>query len=354
MKSIRLTLLVLVASWEPLVAQGSHVVPLGMGNAEGQTVALLADGRNPHRRQVVIGANELLALVDQEITALVFRRDANASPGATQSGTLNVTLELGAAAHGPAGARPDFAANLPDPVTVFQGSVALPSSPDASARAPQWTGTDIVEITLTTPWRYQGGDLCLDLRFTSTGCDWWPIDAHRVAIPGAVQSFGSACGPRAVAWGETNHVSPADLVVGGTASFQFNGAPGALALMFVGLAPLPSPMNLAFLDAPTCTLDVAPIGSFATGISPAWTTDPGVGGMAQLPITLPTDTNFLGGELWTQWLDSDGVTFTTSNALRCRIAAATPSLGLTTIDQLGSGPIYVQPGTGPVLGFRYQ
>ncbi|MBI5850182.1 MAG: hypothetical protein HZB39_03970 [Planctomycetes bacterium] len=354
MKPLRLAPLLSLTCCGGLVAQGIHVVPAGLGNAEGQTVSLLADGRNPHRRQVVIAASELLALVDQEITALVFRRDANASPGATQSGTLNVTLSLGAAPQGPASARPDFVANLPVPITVFQGNVILPSSPDAGSRMPQWAGSDIVEITLTTPWRYAGGDLCLDLQSTSAGCSWWPVDAHRVAAPGAVQSFGSACGPRALAWGETNHVSAADLVVGGTASFQFNGAPGALALMFVGLAPLPAPMDLTFLGAPTCTLDVAPIGSLATGVSPAWTTDLDVGGMAQLPITLPTDLSFLGGELWTQWLDSDGPTFTTSNALRCRIAAAMPSLGLATIEQLGNGPIYVQPGAGPVLAFRYQ
>ncbi|MCC6784222.1 MAG: hypothetical protein IT457_15375 [Planctomycetes bacterium] len=337
-----------------LSSQGIHCVPSSLSANEGRSGALLADGRGPQRRQIVIDAGELSALVGHDLTALVFRRDGNVSPDALTPGTLHASVSIGIAAFGPDEVRPDLAANLPAPQLVFSGSVPLPASPDARARQPQWSGSDVVEIPFAAPWRYSGGDLAIELQYSGSGTIWWPIDAHEDPATGSVQSFGHACGGRAAVWGTTNHAADVQLVVGGTASFQFNGAANAFAWFFVGITPLSSPMDLGFVGAAGCTFDIAPILSLATAVSADWTPDPAVGGMAELALTMPSSPLFLGAEIWTQWLEIDDGAITTSNALRCRIGSTPPAALVTTLTQVGSAPPRVQPGAAPVVGLRWQ
>jgi hypothetical protein len=336
------------------IAQGLVVVPNHLASSEGPVSTNHAGGALTMRRQVLVGQSQLQGLVGNTLDGLRFRRDRNVEDGALDAGTLSLRVRLGAAATSPATALPSFEANLPSSTTVFDGTVTLPASPDASQRTPGWSGADVIEVVFTTPWTYAGGPLAIDLEWTGLGTQLWAGDAWFDAVSGRVSSSGRACGPRTATGIETNHVAASELRLGATAEFLFASAPSSVATLLLGLVEQSLPIPLTALGSPDCTLDLAPIAAFASVSSALWTPDPLVGGVARQSITIPADTALLSAVFFTQWLEFEAGRALTSNTLRCEIAGALPSLELTTLTRLGSNDLLVTPGESPVFALSWR
>ncbi|MGE3966430.1 MAG: hypothetical protein AB7I09_20205 [Planctomycetota bacterium] len=336
------------------IAQGLVVVPNHLATNEGTVSTNHAGGALTMRRQILVGQSQLQSLVGHSLDGLRFRRDVNVEDSALAAGSVSMQVRLGVAATSPATALPSFEANLPSSIGVFDGTVALPASPDVSQRAPGWSGADVIEIVFATSWTYSGGTLAIELEWTGQGTQLWAGDAWLDAVSGRVTTLGQACGPRTATGIETSHVAPTELRLGATAEFVFAGAPSTIATLLFGLSEQTPPIPLAALGSPDCTLDLVPIAAFATASSALWTPDPLAGGVARRSIAIPTDTALLSAVFFTQWLEFDGGRALTSNTLRCEIAGALPSLELCTLTRFGNNDVLVTPGESPVFALSWR
>lgn len=345
MKPLVVTLLLC----SPLFAQTWSTVPSGYLAAEGEARTGVPGLGPTGTRQYVIGASHLQGLLGREILALALRRDANwqePSPAATAT----LVVRIGHAARAPSAVATDFAINLPQPIEVFRGSVAVRAS-NAGSSPPGWAAPELLEVPFNAPFVYAGGDLAIEIdgqAMTPAG-SWWPVDAVEDLVAGTVTNEGQACGPRAGTMGVTATASQHGLVPGGTAVFDFDAQAGNLALLLVGVATHPDPIDLGVLGAPGCMLRVdffaaLPCPVVATG-------QPALGDMAWARIALPSQSTLLGGQLVAQWLEF-GNPVAVSQAMRVRFAGRMPNLDLVTLQRFADLGVEIQPQRAPVFGFR--
>jgi hypothetical protein len=338
-----------LAPW--LVAQGLHVVPSAHAASDAPSLTGVAGIGITDRQQIVIDAAHLAPLVGRDLTGLVFRREG-ADPSAFTANTAQVVVLVGGANSSAQDVRPDFAANSTSPLEVFRGAVQVPASPPPTS-TPGWSAPDAVELSFSTPFRYSGGPLLIDIHGTVTTESWWPVDAVEDGTAGAVIVEGHACGRLATVHGATALVAERDLVLGESVICTLFGEPAAPAFLLLGLGTLPSPADLAFLGAPGCELRVQPLSALATIVSPP-PFDPLFGGLAERVVHLPTDAGLAGAEFVLQWAELLPGTLATSNTLRCRIASTRPNLGLAVVwSRAGTAPI-VQFTRVPVVGLRWR
>jgi hypothetical protein len=342
-------LVVALAPW--LAAQGLHVVPSAHSSSDAPSLTGVAGIGITDRQQIVIDAGHLAPLVGRDLTGLVFRREAT-DPLAFAANTALIVVRIGSANSSAQDVRPDFAANSTAPLEVLRGTVQIPASPPPGS-TPTWSAPDAVELSFSTPYRYAGGPLCIDIHGTVGTETWWPVDAVEDGTAGVVTSEGQACGRLAAVHGATAGVAERDLVLGESVICTLFGEPSAPAFLLLGLGTLANPLDLAFLGAPACELRVQPISALATVVS-APPFDPTFGGLAERVIHLPTDAGLAGAEFVVQWAELLQGSLTTSNTLRCRIASTRPNLGLAVVWSRAGTPPIVQFTRAPVVGLRWQ
>lgn len=338
------SLVMLVVSCAALAAQ-HVVVPPEYADANAPHAFELAGSAVAGRHQIVIDARHLTAMQGGAITELAFRRN----PGrARTAGQVRAVVRLATPLVAAVQALPDFASNVRDSVVVFDGVLSLPASPAASIV--DWSVPNRIDVPLSAPWAYPGAGIAVDIDGLPIGGGvFWPIDAAGDPARGTVASLGGACGPLVQLLGETAWASAGDLVPGRTARFLHRSVDGAVATLLVGLQPLPVPIDLGFLGAVGCTLQV---DAFAAVAAPPGVADwsAGTGVLAGVTFGIPARSELAGARLAVQWA-ALSVPLTTSNALSCTLASAVPSPGIAIVARAGQGATEVDFVRAPVVRF---
>lgn len=315
------------------------VVPASAATADANSFEWLAGASSPLRQQNLIAASHLTALVGRTLTALEFRRTAANEAYDGASMTLHVNLSH--APHGPLEARSDYASNVgANPTTVFQGTVALPTSPAVSAGpgAPvAWTTDNVLRIPFATPFHYAGGPLCVDVVGTPVAgqsTSWWMADAVFEPIAGSVSDLGGGCGAYGGPQKRWSHVSARSLLPGAYAQFEAYGPPGSLGMCVFGhRSPQPIPLALLGFPSPAnCelmlgVLDMLVLAPFVPDANPGLLHR---GGLASVELRVPNSPAVFGATLSTQWFE--WTQQATSNALEWTVASAAPSLGMALLE----------------------
>lgn len=319
---------ILVAS--PVLAAQSLTVPATAASRDGTGVLDRVGFERPGRLQILLGEPHLTAAIGSSLRALRLRRDGSRLD--LRSGAVHVTI-TGSVTTGLDPERPSatFAQNLGGaPTVLFAGFVTLPAAPRLPNRdAAAWQAPDCVSLPFQTPLAYSGGTLCLQLDIVplaGNATTWWPIDAERSGSSGQAVTRGQACG--AVAADRPASVDVRSLRVGSAATLATLAPPNSLAVLVLGASPV-GPIDLAFLGAPGCTLDVSPDMAVGTTASPAIVS--GRPGAAHLVLPLPHETHLAGATFHAQWLLVDGSQLTTTNALDLTVAAVSPALGASIV-----------------------
>ena len=332
--------------------QGLLVAPADQSQFDATALLGVAGIGISEQQQILIDAEHLQGVVGREIHALLFRRDFGYQ-GPLDAASASVTIKVGAAAHRAAKAVPDFAANLPTPTTVYDGVVTIPASPHPSGRTVGWTGADVVEIALTTPFTYTGGTLCIEISGSPATSVWWPVDAVEDPASGTVVREGHACGPRAAILGETASVAAADLVIGRTAIFKLFGEPDRAAILMIGLDTLAQPLSLDFIGATGCELRVDAFAAIATSTTPPLP-DAELGAVANVQLHLPARPELAGASFASQFVEVAVPDLTTSNTLICRISPTETSIGMSLVLTRANRSPVVHAQRAPVVGLRWR
>ena len=331
-----------------LGAQAWATVPDGHLTTEAASRTRIPGLGHSGSKQIVIGAALLQHLLGRDISAISLRRDASwAAPFA--GGTSDLVVRIGPAANSPRDVVPEFAANLPNGLELHSGVITVPASGAVTAPI-AWASPFIVEVPFTSPYRYSGGPLAIEITGTNLNPStyWWAVDAIEDDVGGSVTFEGHGCGPRGGPNGQTGGVAESSLVLGGTALFDFFGQAGANALLLIGASTHPTPINLAFLDAPGCELRV---DFFAIVPRPVLPTGlPGFDDMAYARIPLPAQPALLNGQLVAQWLEF-GAVVTSSQTMHFQIAGRMPNLDMVTLLRFSDGSVEIRPRQAPIIGF---
>ena len=348
---MKLASLVLATFVVGVPSQGLVTVPDGYLSAEGDSRTTVPGIGRSGVKQWLIGSSHLTPLRGRSVAGLVFRHDANWDE-TTVPGSATLVVRIGPAAVEPLDATTDFAANLlpTHAVEVFRGSAAFGVS-SVTAGAATWNAPHVLELPFTTPFAYAGGPIAIEIdgMHAASAATWWSVDGVEEQIAGTVTDIGTSCGARDFPNGRTALVDPASLVLGGSAEFHFYGQANASALLLIGATTFPTPINLALLGAPGCELHVSPFAAIARPLVDS--NIQGLGSVARALVSLPAQTDLLGGELYAQWFEV-GATFTTSQAIRFQIAPRLPTLDLATLIRREDGSVELHPSFAPVFGFR--
>jgi hypothetical protein len=346
MKALLITLLTSSA----LCAQGLHVVPRGHASAEGDAMLAMPGISTADRVQIIIAGSELTELSGKQLTGIVLRRDTSHT-GALAQAQGQVVVRIGLAASSPESAARGFAVNLPQSVEVYRGAITAPASP-ASPAGPSWSAQDSAALQFTTGFHYTGGPLCIELEALANAATWWPVDAKTDPAGGQATSIGASCGSLQD-WVETAGVFPAGLVIGRTATFYLNGGPRNPAWLLLGFRLLPQSLDLGPFGAPGCWLHVDPITAMPSVLSDGAAGFAGQG-LANVHLHLPVDTGLFGARFAAQWVELQGATFSTSNAIDCQIASIPPTVPMTLVAARANELPTVRSAAVPILGIVWQ
>jgi hypothetical protein len=247
-------------------SQAHATIPSPYANQDADRHLWLAGAGRDLRQQTILGASHLTSLVGQQLTALVLRRDANATAYPAGAATWTVTVSASPAA-------------TYDSSSIFADNL----------------GADAVQV-------FPGGRLCVDITGAAVpsqrSAAWLP-DAHAVDPTGAATPIGGGCGPFAA----QSYVDRYGLSVGGTATFTTGGTPNSFSFALTGqalLAPLPLASVGIGLPNSGCSVMLDP-----TLLMPVWLTDaltPSMG-IGAWSLRIPNDSNLQGLGFTTQWLD---------------------------------------------------
>lgn len=309
--------------------------------------------------QVLVGASLLHAVHGRDIEALWLRRDG--SHHRLVAGRLSLAVSIGpSAVSAPTQASHFFSDNCRSRTAVFQGTVDLPAAPELPSRnAAQWAAPDAIRIAFSTPYRYTGGDLCIEFvgePVAPSTTTWWPIDLESDGVKGNTLPFGASCGPWRSATTWLSGADPTKLRPGATARFFSLGSPGATVLFLLAAQPLGQPFDLAFLGAPGCLLQVQPaVTAFAAVGAPANLAGPGA---ANWHVHLAHETAFFGAAFAVQAIHAQGLTITSTNAVIAQLASTAAMLDAAMVSsRVRVGTPHptigeVEVGRMPVLRFE--
>jgi hypothetical protein len=145
------------------VFAGTVFAPRSLATVEGDSFAALTEGfygSAPITVQLQIAASELAAqglAVGNVITGVRTRLDGGQPTGPTANIVdPSLTFTMAQAANTIAGMSTTFAANMLNPVVVYNAPYTLPANALPGGNTPNAFGPDIV---FSTPYTYQGGDL---------------------------------------------------------------------------------------------------------------------------------------------------------------------------------------------------
>jgi hypothetical protein len=308
-------------------AQGPQftVIPPSYATADALGQLWVPGASKALRQQQIIGASLLQGLVGQTLTALEFRRNAQADD--FQAGSLNLTVTLSITPNEPLSTSSTFANNIgPAPITVFTGQLQLPASPGTTS--PDWTAPNILRIPFQTSFNYQGGNLCIDIvgsPLTGQEAGWWPCDADQSPVTSTVVDLGGGCGTYGGPQHRWSTAVPRTLVPGGEGSFFAFGPLGSFGLIaFATEFPGGWPLAIVLPAAPlNCTLYInLPIALSLVMFVDNAPADP----RADYIVPIPNISNIIGSTLTTQWVEwtqqvsSNALTWTIGNAPSIQMA----------------------------------
>ncbi len=357
-------LVFLFAACSGLAAQ-DVVVPSAYDQQEAGSRGFVAGFEDRFRQQILLHARELGGLIGKQIDALWFRRDAALGlPYAASSSLL--TVRLSPAQRSPVAPSSLFTDNSgPAPVTVFNGTVALPAS-TAAQNPPVWAAPNAVELRFIAPYPYLGGDLCIEIEgepVAAGGRILWSVDAVQEFTGSRVRNFGTPCGVGALRSDTTAAASARFLLPGSDAFVTTFGEPGTPGLVMFGAAQ--TSVSLQNIGATGCTLYAAPtlVVPFVFGTPLGSQLDSG----HLLRIPLPLSANALGMSVFAQGVNlesapiSNPAGITTTNGLELTIGTAMPPAALSTVRSLpvasgqpypASGRVFV--GRGPIVRLTHR
>jgi hypothetical protein len=336
-----------------LLAQSTFVVPVSAASQDGNSSGHLAGAVTRIRQQIVVGPSHLRPLIGQRITEIALRRDGFVEPHGLGSATLTVTMSA-ATAMTVNDVRPRFAENhKSNPVTVFQGTIALPASPRLPDRnATTWGLNHVISVPLTTPFLYQGGVLVVQFDGAPVGgatTTRWSADFVDDGVRGRVTELGPACGHATTKIARTASTDAQALRAGSTARFVHLARANSFDVFMLGVNALP-PISLAAFGAPGCYLHMDPVILLPVMVPSAVGARTIAG--ANVFLDMPSETAALGAVFHVQWLNIEGLSrLSTSNGLRIELATAPAWLdaGVVTSTSTPSGAL---PETGVVELWR--
>lgn len=309
------------------------VIPSVAATRDGNSSGRVAGFMQAHRQQMLVGASWLTGVAGREITALTFRRDGWPVDHTAGSAELRVRMSTSVGLD-PQQAATQFDVNLgPQWLEVFRGAVVLPASGRLPHRdAATWAPPHVVVVPLAVPYPYRGGTLCIDIEGSPVAgavSTWWSVDHHVDPASGSRTYFGQACGSSTGWPAHTATTDPKSLRPGASIRIAGIGSLGDAAVLLLGATALPSPINLAFLGAPTCTLDIAPDVSVPSTVRTRFGMR-SFGG-ADVALRLPLDANALGAVLYAQWAMLGIRGLSTTNAVRLQLASAPATVDAAVI-----------------------
>jgi hypothetical protein len=337
------------------------VVPAAYANGDAVSYEWIAGASRDLRQQTVVGAAHLASTVaGHYITALELRR--NSANEVYAGGTTTMVVTLSTSPRLPLTVADAYAANTgPDALTVFQGLVALPTSPANANSAVGWTPSNTVRIAFQQPFHYQGGTLCVDIvgtRMSGQEANWWMADAEFENIGGTVVQLGPGCGAYGGAQGEWSEIARRSLLPGTYAHFWAYGPPNSIGFVCFGAAS-PAPISLVSLGLPTpnCYSYLQPGAILAAVIVPfVPEADPsllGRGGVADYRLHLPDQSWMFGMQLTTQWFEPSQLA--SSNGITWTVASGMPTLDMALVEGSPSEPKgEVSVHLAHVMRFEYQ
>lgn len=299
-----------------LPAQMTRTVPAHAEGAECQhgNYQLLAS--QSFRSQLLYDA-AAVAPNGALLTGMRFRADRGSLPLPALT-VPNVTVTLSHSSLAPSNMSTTFASNVTDVETVvFQGSVQLPGYTVATAQPLGW---DIV-IPFAQPfvWSPALGNLLVELvgnNPAGTSPGYW-LDAAEGG--GSATRFGRGGDNPGSDWLDLVVTTGAELeprlltigtAIDWTTTLLATNPPGVLAL---GVAPLPQPVDLAPLGAPTNTLYIDPLL-----LAPHSWTQTVLGWSATVTLQIPNLPTLVGERIYAQSALFDP----TANALGLQLSAA--------------------------------
>lgn len=337
----------------PGIAQTVLTLPSTVASRDGDGIS---PGFDTLRRwQILLGPRELSAIFGRQLSELRLRRDGNLLD--LRPGRARVTLTISTTTIDPRRSSAVFADNHgPSPVTVLQTVVDLPAAPPLAHRdAATWEPPDALVLTFTRAFAYSGGTLCIQIDAEPVQgaiSSWWPFDRHRGAQFGRVQTIGVGCGPTAGRVTRMASVEARQLVPGGTPRFLGFADAGTVAFLGLAATDLPNPIDLGFVGAPGCVLNILPVLMIPSMAQPGLAGRPGV---ARVELPLPADSGFVGASLFAQWTFWNGV-LTTSNALGLQLSGTPVTFDGATVEAGGTTSFptagRVEVGAIPVLQLR--
>ncbi|GEM_PF-5340407 len=198
------------------------VIPKAYASFEAPGASQFALSGFSARRQLLIDGNLLATRKGQILRGLTLRRSTG-THGTFRGGMVWIEIVISHAARGPLRASPLFKMNAgSDRTRVYRRLLRLSPPPKSPTVPAPWTSPQAVTFAFSTPFRYRGGDLCLEVFTRPMGMSsdrlWWPVDTW-VQKPGGVETrFGTSClggtDPRPAG------VEAATLHLGGTAVFH--------------------------------------------------------------------------------------------------------------------------------------
>jgi len=309
------------------------------------------------RMQQIIDGKQV-ATTSARITELAYRRDAT-NRKSYSAAVVSILVQMGHGANSAATMSTTFASNRAGAMTtVFSGTYHLPAQPPVSGGVAPFQ----LSFKLVKPFFYQraSGSLLIEVSMTNAILEY-DVDAHRGGADGFSQSFGSSGSMR----GNTSHLfraaHPEQIKPGGTLTLEIDNLRfAAPALLLLGtsndrIGPLPLPLDLAALGAPSNFLYVSPDSSAPVAIS----ANRGVWG-ATLITSIPNIATLAGRTLFSQplYLDaqSNALGIVTGNAISFTFggkAASMNTVGSRTTNSAAGAFVFGTNGQGgPVTQLR--
>jgi len=258
-------------------------------------------------------------------------------------GKINLTVKASTTTRLPRSASELFSLNASaaHQTTAFSGVVTVPDSPALGGSPVPWATTNSFKVIFTSPFRYGGGTLVLDLAATpqkSGAPSFWYVDHEYVFHNGMASIFGQTCS-QFTAGGLSLTAESKGLQIGGTARIIAFGHPGASPLLLVGISKLQPGIDLGLIGATGCRQYV---NYFSIARLQYQKVVPNFeAAFTNLFVQVPPNPALVGSLVFLQsadietrlarseWTNPAGLT--TSNGLELRISTTSPTLGMSIV-----------------------
>jgi hypothetical protein len=355
-----LALFTLTTVQTPLSAQTNvFQISKKFDSTEGPGAVAFPGFHGGFRQQILISSSRLVGLTGKTIRGIWVRRDLFHRERLT-GGSIDIELRLSRANTTPGGASPIFALNVPKTQSVvFKGRIVIPTSPALGATVTPWSTPNSVKIMFGTAFRYQGGDICMDVVARPVAGSeplFWFIDYERGSDTGKTRAFGTSCSDFADTAKHSLFANRGGLQIGNTMRLMALGRPGSTPLFLLGASEIRGGVDLSAMGATGCRQHIAYF--LITPLRYSNPTKANRPASLYFELQIPADINLLGRSVFTQFADDElalsapnrtnAAGLTTSNGLELIISSINPDLGMSTVTSEVVHAFTPMPSTGRV------